>query len=150
METSARLYNCARCHQQVILCSHCDYGNIYCFDGCAQEARINSLREANKRYRNGRQGRQNGALRQAEFRQRKRLEKSSNPSSEPSQEEKVTHQGSEEDPSPASIASESIEGDVGEYHCHCCGRPVAFHLRSGFIRHPYNALSGSLLFQRGG
>jgi len=150
METSVRLYNCARCHQQVILCSHCDYGNIYCLDGCAQEARINSLREANKRYRDGRQGRQNGAQRQAKFRQRKRLEESSVPLSEPSPEEKVTHQGSEEEPSPAPIASESIEDCVGEYHCHCCGRPVAFHLRSRFIRHQHNAFSGSLFFQRGG
>jgi len=148
METTGRLYNCARCHQQVILCNHCDHGNIYCFDGCAQQARINSLREANKRYRDGRRGRQNGALRQAEFRQRKRrLEKLSPPSSEPSPEKKVTHQGSEEDKPPASIASEPIESCVGEYHCHCCGRPVADHLRCGFIRHQHNTLSGSLLFQ---
>ncbi len=146
METSARLYNCARCHQQVILCSHCDYGNIYCFDGCAQEAKILSLREANKRYRESPLGRQNAARRQAEFRQRNRLEESSDPSSEPSPEKKVTHQGSEEEPAPAPIASESIEGDVGEYHCHCCGRPVDFYLRSGFIRHQHNTLSGSLLF----
>jgi hypothetical protein len=150
METSARLYNCARCHQQVILCSHCDYGNIYCFDSCSQRARKISLREANKRYRESRQGRQNAARRQAEFRQRKPLEESSAPSPETSSEKKVTHQGSGGDPSPASIASESIAGCVGEYHCHCCGRPVAFHLRSGFIRHQRNAFSGSLFFQRGG
>ncbi len=146
METSARLYNCARCHQQVILCSYCDHGNIYCFDGCAQQTRNISLREANKRYRESPLGRQNAARRQAEFRQRKRLEESSIPSSESCAEKKVTHQGSEEDQPPASIAGEPIEGSVGEYHCHCCGRPVAFHLRSGFIRHQRNALSGSLLF----
>ncbi len=146
METTARLYNCARCHQQVILCSHCDHCNIYCFDGCAQEARILSLREANKRYRKSPNGLLNAASRQAEFRRRKRLDKSSNPSSESSVEKKVTHRGSGEDSSPAPIASEPIEGCVGEYHCHCCGRPVDFYLRSGFIRHQHNTLSGSLLF----
>ncbi len=146
MEISARLYNCVRCHQQIILCSECDHGNIYCFDGCAQQARILSLREANKRYRDGRQGRQNGARRQARFRQRKRFDASLVPSSETSPEKKVTHHGSEEDSSPVPIASESIEGDVGEYHCHCCGRPVAFHLRFGFIRHRCSTLSGSLHF----
>ncbi len=148
METSARLYNCARCHQQVILCSYCDHGQIYCFDGCGREARILSLREANKRYRKSPLGRQNAARRQAVVRQRKRLEESSTPSSEPPPEKKVTHQGSEEEPSSAPIASESIAGCVGEYQCHCCGRSVAFHLRSGFIRHQRNTLSSSLLFLR--
>ncbi len=82
MEISARLYNCARCHQQAILCSHCDHDNIYCFDGCAQEAGTLSLREASKRYRKSPKGLLNAASRQAEFRRRKRLDESSNPSSD--------------------------------------------------------------------
>jgi hypothetical protein len=30
METDARLFNCARCHRQVVICSRCDRGNLYC------------------------------------------------------------------------------------------------------------------------
>jgi len=29
MQSSARLFNCARCRRQVVICSHCDRGNIY-------------------------------------------------------------------------------------------------------------------------
>jgi hypothetical protein len=80
MRPSARLYHCARCHCQVILCRRCDRGNVYCTKGCAVEARTDSLRRAAERYRSTRRGRHNNAERQRRFRNRQR--------------EKVTHQGS--------------------------------------------------------
>jgi hypothetical protein len=34
MDQTARLYLCARCRVQVVLCSHCDRGNRYCNRAC--------------------------------------------------------------------------------------------------------------------
>ena len=45
MQSSARLFNCARCRCQVVICSHCDRGNIYCGKRCSQTARRQSRRK---------------------------------------------------------------------------------------------------------
>ena len=74
------MYNCARCHRQVLVCRHCDRGHIYCFDGCAAIAHGESSRRASKRYGATRRGRHANAERQRRFRERQR--------------EKVTHHGS--------------------------------------------------------
>ncbi|MCU7940734.1 MAG: hypothetical protein KZQ64_00825 [gamma proteobacterium symbiont of Bathyaustriella thionipta] len=65
---SARLYNCERCHKQVIICSHCDHGNIYCNDGCAWYSRQEKQREAAHRYQSSHKGRQSHARRQQRYR----------------------------------------------------------------------------------
>ena len=44
MQSSARLFNCARCRCQVVICSHCDRGNLYCGKRCSQAARRQSVR----------------------------------------------------------------------------------------------------------
>ncbi len=80
MEKSARLFNCARCHRQVVICSDCDRGNMYCGSGCAQLTRSESVRSAGRRYQNSSRGRFSHAARQRRYRQR--------------QKQKVTHQGS--------------------------------------------------------
>jgi len=54
MEPFARLYQCARCHHQVVICSECDRGNLYCAGGCARAARTGSLRAAGRRFLFGR------------------------------------------------------------------------------------------------
>ncbi len=80
MEKSARLFKCTLCLRQVVICSQCDRGNIYCGQYCAQQARMESIREANQRYRMTFQGRLNHAACQQRYRQR--------------QKQKVTDQGS--------------------------------------------------------
>ncbi|MDA1373081.1 MAG: hypothetical protein O2971_20355 [Proteobacteria bacterium] len=80
MQTSSRLYQCARCHAQVIICSRCDRGHRYCVDGCAQAARAESCKRAGKKYQSSRPGRFNNAARQQRFRARSN--------------QKVTQQGS--------------------------------------------------------
>ncbi|MBT4130090.1 MAG: hypothetical protein HN929_13575 [Chloroflexi bacterium] len=135
MGHSARLYNCACCKQQVILCSHCDWGNRYCFDGCSKQARKKSLRGAGKRYQNTLKGRLNNAKRQAEHRIRQALAES-----EPLPAvEKVTHHGSGEGTPSASIGIDeqmSEEHSFGPlYHCHRCGRVVDSYLRPGYLRY---------------
>ena len=135
MGHSARLYNCACCGQQVILCSHCDWGNRYCFDGCSKVARKESLGDAGRRYQNTRQGRINNAKRQAEYRIRQALSELEPPPTV----DKVTHHGSEEGTPSASIENDEQRGEECSfdslYHCHRCGRVVDHYLRSGYLRY---------------
>jgi hypothetical protein len=83
MELTPRLFLCALCYEQVIICTHCDRGNIYCSFSCSSTARKNSLREAGVRYQRSIKGRLNHALRQRHYMQRLRESKN-----------KMTHQGS--------------------------------------------------------
>ena len=42
MARSARLFLCARCRDQVLLCSHCDRGQVYCSRACSVASRSRS------------------------------------------------------------------------------------------------------------
>ena len=132
MNPTARLFHCARCHCQVVICRHCDRGNVYCANGCADQARSASLRRAAKRYRSTRRGRHRNADRQRRFRARQR--------------EKVTHQGS---PAVAGlvllqsalIARGSDQEDTRHrmktvIYCHFCQRVCSPFLRRDFLRPP--------------
>ncbi|MCP4995618.1 MAG: hypothetical protein GY934_17860 [Gammaproteobacteria bacterium] len=124
MENTARLYNCARCHSHVTICSYCDRGNIYCSGHCTNVARNESLRAAGKRYQNTYRGRLKHAERQRCYRSRYK---------------KVTHQGSPEPPSndplttrsdtPAAVAIIENEG----IRCHFCGRLCSAFLRLEYL-----------------
>lgn len=128
-----RLFNCARCACQVVICSHCDRGQIYCAGACAQQARLGSLQQAGQRYQASRQGQLNHAARQAHYRER--------------QQQKVTHQGS----APRSrhdslvqqlkwlfqeVASSTIRPDPtneGELRCHFCHQSCSSFVRWVFL-----------------
>jgi len=132
MKPTARMFHCAGCHCQVIICRHCDRGNVYCTNGCADHARSTSLRRAAKRYRLTRRGRHSNADRQREFRAR--------------QKQKVTHQGSppvirlalllsalnarKRDQEEASNRTETA------IYCHFCQRECDPFLRRDFLRPP--------------
>ena len=142
MNPSARLFHCARCHCQVILCRYCDRGNVYCATGCADHARTTSLRRAAKRYSATRRGRHSNADRQRRFRARQR--------------EKVTHQGS---PPRLGLVLLLLTENAWESHqederdctervlyCHVCHRECVPFLRRDFLRpaprgKPHRALS---------
>ena len=129
MAPSARLYHCARCHCQVILCRACDRGHVYCANGCAQHARKDSLRRAGARYRSTWRGRLNNAARQRRFRARQR---------------KVTHHGSVAVAGPAVLPmTPTLPGDTAgngydrradALHCHRCGGQCSPFLRRDFLR----------------
>jgi len=129
MQSSARLFNCARCHCQVVICSHCDRGNIYCGKRCAQAARRQSRRAGGRRYQNTRRGRRCHAERQRRYRQRQRA--------------KVTHQGSlpvvpdetlpaESEPSVRRSDFPALDRADG-IRCHFCGRVCSPLLRQSFL-----------------
>jgi hypothetical protein len=130
METDARLFNCARCHRQVVICSRCDRGNLYCGSQCAQSARGESVRAAGERYQSSPRGRFSHAARQRRYRQR--------------QKQKVTHQGSPASPPHDSLDARSKrcfapsesppEGGDERIVCHFCGRICSPWLRLGFRR----------------
>ncbi len=134
MKPSARLYLCAHCRRQVVICSHCDRGQRYCGARCARTARITSLRAGGRRYQNSRRGRHRHAERQRRYRQR--------------QAEKVTHQGSPERAADGSLLSRPHQhptaprvsvipaGDsiICHFCCHFCARVCSRFVRLGFKR----------------
>ena len=79
MQSTGRLFVRVCCRTQVLICSHCDRGQIYCAAHCAQAARSHSIREAGKRYQTSRRGRFTHAERSRRYRARQK---------------NVTHQGS--------------------------------------------------------
>ena len=79
MEAMGRLFLCARCRVQVLICSACDHGQVYCAGGCSQLTRRASVREAGQRYQRSRKGRFVHAERSRRYRERR---------------QNVTHQGS--------------------------------------------------------
>ena len=124
MMNIARLYLCARCLCQVIICSHCDHGNLYCSGSCSSSARKASVKAAGKRYQDTRRGRTKHAARQSRYRSRRK---------------KVTHQGSL---SPLSNALLSTHPEAalsvaaaqdGEIRCAFCNHLCSDYLRLGFL-----------------
>ena len=97
----ARRFLCARCRAPALVCSHCDRGQIYCAAGCAAVARLQSQREAGRRYQRSRPGRFVHAARTRRWRQRQALLAVSAARAEMATPQSVTHQGS---PLPASDA----------------------------------------------
>ncbi len=127
MQATSRLYQCTRCHAQVIICSRCDRGQRYCNDSCARDARTDSLKRACKKYLSGRAGRFNNAARQQRFRQRKR--------------QKVTHQGSAPKRLHDLLAIRLIQLNKANrpsfpgtgVYCHHCGAVCEPFLRHAFL-----------------
>lgn len=111
---TARLFNCPRCHSQVILCSDCDRGNIYCGSQCSHSARQASLAAAGKRYQATYRGRIKHALRQQRYRQR--------------QYKKVTHQTFQ-------VNTDKAPSLVAGMFCHFCNKQVSNYLRLDFLRY---------------
>ena len=127
IDDTARLYNCASCHAQTMICRCCDRGNVYC-PACALPARQEARRRASQRYQKSLQGRLNHAARQRRYREK--------------QTEKVTHNGSLEAETPVahstkrnpSISSELATAEI--IICHFCGEICSPFLRADYLLHP--------------
>ncbi len=133
---SGRIYNCVRCQHQVIICRHCDRGNIYCSGDCAKQSRHEKQQEAADRYQSSHKGRQRHAQRQRQYRQRQRQ-------SRRWPKEKVTHQGSPEltayDSITTGLKAEMIQpiappfSKKAQWVCHFCGAQCGDSLRWSFL-----------------
>ncbi len=134
---AGRLFVCARCRAQVVLCTRCDRGNVYCGQACSQIARRTAMREAGRRYQSSRAGRFAHAARARRYRARC---------------ENVTHQGSaataaddllpaETTPSlPVHDATSCIEPESSQREdarvprCSRCGASRSQEVRQGWLR----------------
>jgi hypothetical protein len=132
-----RLFVCAEpgCRVQVVICSDCDRGHIYCAD-CAPHARRRSLHQAGRRYQASSRGRIKHAARSRRYRERQNRER----------ENKVTHHGSLPDRSAALLSVDPVVVEealpLDKQHssrrrrwcCMRCGRRCSAHVRQDFLR----------------
>lgn len=136
MKPSARLYSCTLCHKQVVICSDCDRGQIYCGKDCSLSARQTSVRSAGRRYQASFKGKLQHAQRQQRYRQAK----------------KVTHLGSlvtGEHVLLLEVVNKTVRpvilSDRKVLRCHFCKKRVPNLLRSGFLRNDISAKTPTLL-----
>jgi len=154
MPQTGRMYLCARCRAQVVVCRRCDRGQIYCPSGlgpsnsgpsgCAVVARREAQRAAGGRYQSSRRGRFVHAERTRRYRDRKR-----------ERCKMVTHQGCVLAPAsdllplttavavtgpatgqlsePAPVEAVVIEPSMPA--CSHCGACCPAGVRFGFVRH---------------
>jgi len=139
MNEPGRMFLCGRCRAQVVLCSRCDRGNVYCGPACSQARRRESVRAAGRRYQDSRTGRFAHASRARRYRVRC---------------QNVTHQGSVATaadallpavaalPPPLPCAANSVgvvtqpsSAPVPTARCSRCGAPRASAVRWGWLRH---------------
>jgi len=111
-DVPARRFVCARCRAPVLVCSHCDRGQIYCAAGCAVAARRQSQRDAGRRYQDSLPGRFHHAARTQRWRVRQAALAMSTSTSAatrvaPSAAQSVTHQGCPLEASDAVLATPS-------------------------------------------
>jgi hypothetical protein len=155
-DQTGRLFLCARCQAQVLVCSQCDRGQRYCANGCANITRRSRQREAGKRYQQSRTGRHKHAARMHQW--RKRLAATTkivtHHSSQVTPADAVLHANEShpaispdsQAPSPCSpIASNSIalsttvniriSMSAPLWRCHWCQSPCPALVRQGFLRH---------------
>ena len=158
MDRPARLYLCARCRVQVILCSRCDRGNRYCGRQCRRQARAEARRQAALRYQRSRRGRVCHAQRSRRWRQR-RAERGAACSAGVGAHN-VTHQGSQpgvvsaplqawthdittvdvagtaaDITAPSAPQGPDIAAPANCWACCRCGARQPAALRQGFLRH---------------
>ena len=98
-DVPARRFVCACCRAPVLVCSHCDRGQIYCAAGCSATARRQAQRDAGQRYQDSLPGRFHHAARTQRWRMRQAALTASMPMPAatrvaPSAAQSVTHQGS--------------------------------------------------------
>ena len=145
-ERPARIFLCACCRVQVLVCSHCDRGQIYCPHQCASATRKALQRAAGRRYQLSRAGRLKHAARTRRWRERRGAVA-----------EKVTHQGSPDTPLDAVLsviatpltsataatcttasplpAITATSAPTTPWRCHWCCTNCVAHVRLGFLRH---------------
>jgi hypothetical protein len=155
-EQTGRLFLCARCQAQVLVCGPCDRGQRYCATGCADITRLNLQREAGKRYQQGRAGRHKHASRMHQWRKRRAAavkivthhSSLATPADAvlPGNESPPAISPDSQPQSPCSpTASESIvlyaaanttsEVPAPVWRCHWCQSPCPTLVRQGFLRH---------------
>jgi hypothetical protein len=145
---SGRLFVCVRCGCEVVVCSCCDRGQIYCGVDCARQARRQTLRGAGRRWQQTRRGRRMHAARMARYRAKLAQGSAGVAVGQPDEtgpREIVTHHGSPAPPTGDLVAGGATamprdDASLAELpgramtQCHWCGRCCLLPLRRGFLR----------------
>jgi hypothetical protein len=128
-EACCRMFLCARCRSQVLVCRRCDRGQIYCVGTCAQEARHDHQREARRRYQATPRGRATHAARSRRYRARQR---------------RVTDHGLAKEHEAGPLPGLEVDAALrelpssrkppGHRLCHHCGRSTSTFLRLSALR----------------
>ena len=145
---SGRLFVCAWCGCEVVVCSCCDRGQIDCGVDCAGQARRQTLRGAGRRCQQTRRGRRMHAARMVRYRAKLAQGSVGGVVGLPDEawpREIVTHHGS-----PSPVADDLLADDATAMprddaspaeppgramtQCHWCGRCCLLPLRRGFLR----------------
>jgi hypothetical protein len=153
MERPARLFLCAGCRVQVVLCSHCDRGNLYCSRPCWRLSRDAARRDAAHRYQSSWRGRLAHAERSRRWRQR-HAARSAGDGHGVEGAENVTHQGSQPGVAAAPLAAwthdttssspdattivapgEQDTAPAAPWTCCRCTVALPACVRQGFLRH---------------
>jgi hypothetical protein len=127
MEPTPRLFLCMRCHAQVVLCSRCDHGQIYCSIVCAHFARQKSLRLARLRYQQTFNGRRNHAASQGRYRMKLKIKVTDHTSPPPFQNAPITSL----EKKPEKTENEHSRSAL---HCCFCKKHVSDWIRNDFLR----------------
>jgi hypothetical protein len=155
MDRAARLFLCARCRDQVLLCSHCDRGQQYCSRTCSSVSRRERRRQTAQRYQSSRGGQLKHAARSASWRERRRSLRRAGAVDI----DKVTHQGCPIAPADASLlacdtpspceareptvdtdsANDAVPASAGKAAfavlvCRRCTHRLLPHVRQGYLR----------------
>jgi hypothetical protein len=132
---SARLFMCAECHAQALICSCCDRGQIYCVGDCAAHARRRSERDAGRRYQTSRRGRLAHAERTRRYRVRcKNVTHHGSPLSPPddllSSGSPAIASGARHPSSPYQVSAPGTLQSVPRHECSCAVSPARIGARS--------------------
>jgi hypothetical protein len=130
-QASCRMFLCARCRSQVLVCRRCDRGQIYCVGTCAQQARRERQREARRRHQATPRGRAMHAERNRRYRAR---------------QHGVTDHSPSKKPGPGVLPGVDVRAVVSEpssgrsplrcWFCHFCGQSASPFLRLSTLRPP--------------
>jgi hypothetical protein len=123
---SSRMFLCARCRCQVLVCRRCDRGHTYCFGTCAEDSRRERQREARRRYQATPRGRSMHTERNRRYRARQRCVMDQG---------LAKMQGERQSPRLAvAAASVPSTSPSKKWLCHRCGGPVSQFLRRSALR----------------
>lgn len=138
MEVSSRLFYCALCYTQCVICSPCDYGQIYCSPDCSRSARKKFCNEAEKRYQQTQKGKLNHALRQHRYRERQSKIVTDHTCQTPSE---CDPDSSTENKTGVSFVNQLVKS----IFCCCCEKAVSNWVRHDFLKRTTQIRFSSLL-----
>jgi hypothetical protein len=146
-EASCRMFLCARCRCQVLVCRWCDRGQIYCVGTCAQDARRDGQRQARRRYQATPRGRAMHAERNRRYRARGQRVTDHGLTKEHEAGPLLRLEGDAASSEPSS--SRRAPGPPGHQFCHQCGRRASVFLRLSALRPGRHRGEKSQLSRRG-